>query len=85
MKSTPPATSSCMPGAAPLLGTIATFIGSMPSLRNRPAVARCHDPPTPPPPDILNFVGSALIAAIASLPVFHGESVRTWKLAGSKL
>ena len=82
--STPPATMSCRPGAAPLLGTQGTAAGSIFWSRSRPAMARCQMPPCPVP-EALNLPGLALIAASRSCTVLYGASARTWMPAGSRL
>jgi hypothetical protein len=74
--STPPATRSCRPGAAPLDGTHGTVAGSTLASRSQPASARCQMPPCPVP-EALNLPGLALMAASASAMVLYGESART--------
>ena len=80
--SMPPATMSCKPGAAPLLGTHGTEAGSILRSRNMPASARCQMPPCPVP-DALNLPGLALMAASRSFSVLYGASARTCTPAGS--
>ena len=82
--STPPATRSCRPGAAPCEGTHGTAAGSTFRSASMPASARCQMPPWPVP-EALNLPGgAALIAAITSFMVLYDESARTWKPAGSR-
>src|SRR5688572_1775238 len=66
--STPPATRSCSPGAAPLDGTHGTDAGSTLASCSQPASARCQMPPCPVP-DALNLPGLALMAASTSAMV----------------
>jgi len=80
--STPPATMSCMPGAAPLDGTHGRAFGSMPCCFSRPAMARCQMPPCPVPEAFI-FPGFALMAANRSFTDLYGESLRTLIAAGS--
>src|SRR2546425_2957237 len=63
--STPPATRSCSPGAAPFEGTHGSAVGSTPWSLSSPAIARCQMPPCPVPEAFI-FPGVALIAAIRS-------------------
>src|SRR5713101_6077169 len=65
--STPPATMSCKPGAAPFEGTQGSALGSTPWSFRRPAIARCQMPPWPVP-EAFNFPGLDLIAAIKAGP-----------------
>ena len=64
--STPPATMSCKPGAAPFDGTQGTVAGLTPSDCSMPASARCQMPPWPVP-EALNLFGLALMASTTSL------------------
>src|SRR5438445_11775885 len=82
--STPPATRSCRPGAAPLDGTHGTLAGSTFRSCSMPATARCQIPPWPVP-DALNLPGLAFIAATSSLTFLYGASARTCNPAGSAL
>src|SRR4051812_14686590 len=82
--STPPATRSCSPGAAPFDGTHGAAAGSTLRSFSMPAIARCQMPPWPVP-DALNLPGFALIAATRSFAVLYGASARTCKPAGSAL
>src|SRR2546430_10510452 len=64
--STPPATRSCNPGAAPLDGIHGAADGSTFISCSMPAIARCQMPPCPVP-EALNLPGLALMAATSSL------------------
>ena len=66
--STPPATMSCRPGAAPLEGTQGAAAGSTFRSFSMPASARCQMPPWPVP-EALCLPGLALIASTRSLTV----------------
>src|SRR5512134_4115222 len=74
--STPPATRSCRPGAAPFDGTQGTVAGSTLRLLSMPAIERCQIPPWPVP-DALNLPGFDLIASTSSFAVLYGDSART--------
>ena len=63
--STPPATRSCRPGAAPLEGTQGTLAGSTLASLSQPASARCQMPPCPVP-EALNLPGLAFTAVSTS-------------------
>src|SRR5438105_9135503 len=82
--STPPATRSCKPGAAPLDGTHGAAAGSIFRSCSNPAIARCQIPPWPVP-EALYLPGLAFTASTTSLTDFHGASARTWNPAGSAL
>src|SRR3989442_2843964 len=82
--STPPATRSCKPGAAPFDGTQGTLAGSTFRSCSMPAIARCQIPPCPVP-DALNLPGLAFTAATRPLPILYGASARTCNPAGSAL
>ncbi len=71
--STPPATMSASPGAAPWLGTHVTLFASTPSDSSQPASPRCQMPPCPVP-DALNVpAGCSLIAVSRSSSVWYSE------------
>ncbi len=64
--STPPATMSVRPGAAPWLGTHVTWLGSTPSDISQPARPTCQMPPWPVPDALKVPAGSFLIAVSRS-------------------
>src|SRR5437762_8378825 len=80
--STPPATRSCNPGAAPFDGTHGTAFGSIFRSLSNPANASCQMPPCPVP-DAFSLPGFARMASSTSLTVLYDESARTWNPAGS--
>ena len=67
-KSTPPATMSCSPEAAPLEGTQGTADASIPAESSMPARARCQMPPWPVP-EPLSLPGLFLTASSTSWAV----------------
>ena len=81
--STPPATRSCIAGAAPFEGTHGIVVGAILRSSIRPASARCQIPPCPVP-EAFSLPGLALAASSASFTVLYGESARTVNPAGSE-
>jgi hypothetical protein len=82
--STPPATISCRPGAAPFEGTKVTFMGSIFWLTSNRPKPVCQDPPSGPPVEI-RTVSPFFSASSRSARVLYLESAGTCTAAGSKL